>query len=182
MFSSAFFVPDFPGGSTIKEIDMSKVMISGTGIFPINGLSVALWVDSSHPWEGKVVPAQFKVAEKEEDVGMMGREISWEEYAALLEADNAEIASLREADGEMTYSECGETPAQLPPEMDPSWGPFVPGGLEVTYWEYAFWAREESYPPVAWEEVSLTSFARHMAEKEADDRHNWIEDAARGYV
>jgi hypothetical protein len=161
---------------------MEKVMLSGTGIFPVGAMGVALWVDSTNPWEGRVTPAEFKVAEREDDVGTMGREISWEEYAALLEADAAEYAALRAAEGEMTYTETGEEPAQLPADLDPMWGPFAPGGMEVCYHEWGFWAREENYPPVPWVEITLASFTRHMAEKEADDRHNWVEDAARGYV
>ena len=141
--------------------------IAGTG----SRSGIVLWADAAHPWEGKVLPA-FLLPGDSGDLGpKMGAETTWAEYAHDL--DDRLV---------MTFSDGTEEPARLPADLDPSWGPFAPGGMEVCYHEWGFWAREESYPPVAWEEISLSSFAGHMAGKEADDRHNYLEDAARGYV
>ncbi len=148
--------------TTTTTTDMT--CLAGTG----NAEGVSLWADRKHAWEGRVIPAY--VLRGDWDGPIMGEVVSWAEYAHGLEKE------------ELVYADGSSEPARLPAEMDPDWGPFVPGGMEVTYFEWAFWAREESYPPVAWEEVSLSSFAAHMAEKEADDRHNYLEDAARGYV
>jgi hypothetical protein len=154
---------------------MTDTTTTATSMSPIAGTGsrkgIVLWAASDHPSEGKIIPA-YLLPGITGDLGpKMGEEMTWAEYAHDLE--DRLVPSVKDGT---------EEPAQLPADLDPAWGPFVPGGMEVTYFEWSFWAREESYPPVAWEEIDLKTFAGHMAGKEADDHHNWVEDAARGYV
>ena len=156
-------------------MNKTDITTTATSMSPIAGTGsrkgIVLWADAAHPSEGKVLPAFLLPGNAGDDDPRMGDVASWEEYARDLE--DRLVPS---------FTDGTEEPARLPADLDPSWGPYAPGGMEITYFEWGFWAREESYPPVAWGEIDLSTFAGHMAAKEAEDRHNWMEDAARGYV